>query len=88
MHEELLADGEDVVPTDHDRIRVLRPHEIDPGEVRRRVDDLLDAASLGRSQVVRSIKSLVPEYQPNNEEFGRILAEDATVPRTRPAPGR
>jgi FlaA1/EpsC-like NDP-sugar epimerase len=81
MHEELLAEGENVVETPHPRIRALRAPEPDRAELDARIEDLLSAASVGRRALISALKALVPEYQPNNDEFRRWLSQDA-----RPAP--
>ena len=75
MHEELLADGEGVEPTEHPRIRVVRFGAFDPDEARARIDDLLAAGSVGRHALIRALKSLVPEYEPQNEEYRGVLAD-------------
>ena len=80
MHEELLADGEGVEPTDHPRIRVVRAGSADAERVRARIDDLLAAGSVGRPALIRALKALVPEYEPQNEEHQRALAEDPLPP--------
>ncbi len=84
MHEELLAEGEDVAETDHERIRVLRTGPIDREDVGARVEDLLSAASLGRDSVIGALKELVPEYTPNNDDLRRVLAERAAGRREHP----
>jgi FlaA1/EpsC-like NDP-sugar epimerase len=80
MHEELLADGEGVEATDHPRIRVVRAGPADPERVRARIDDLLAAGSVGRPPLIRALKALVPEYDPQNEEHRRALTEDPLPP--------
>ena len=80
MHEELLADGEGVEPTDHPRIRVVRAGTAEPERVRARIDDLLAAGSVSRPALIRALKALVPEYDPQNDEHQRALAEDPLPP--------
>ena len=75
MHEELLAAGEGVEPTGHPRIFVVRRDGADRDDLQARIDDVLAAASLGCDPLVRALKALVPEYDPNNDEFRRALAE-------------
>jgi FlaA1/EpsC-like NDP-sugar epimerase len=88
MHEELLADGEGVEPTQHPRIRVVRFGSFDANDVRARIEDLLAAGSVGRHALVRALKVLVPEYEPQNEEYRRILAEAPLPPPRGPSPRR
>jgi FlaA1/EpsC-like NDP-sugar epimerase len=75
MHEELLAEGEGVEPTEHPRVHVVRRGEPPRDVIRARLEDLLSAASLGRDPLVRALKALVPEYEPNNDEFRRAITE-------------
>ncbi len=65
--EELLASAENTLPTHHPRILIGRTREVDPTEVKRTVDELIDAAERGDAASCRSgMKSLVPEYGPQN----------------------
>lgn len=80
MHEELLATGEGVEKTSHPRILRVRLATVDRAAIRARVDDLLAASAHGREPLVRALAALVPEYQPQNDEFRRILAESAPSP--------
>jgi len=74
MHEELLTEGENVAPTTHPRIRALIHEEPQREQLRARVDDLVAASSQGAEQLIAALGTLVPEYRPNNDRFGRILA--------------
>jgi FlaA1/EpsC-like NDP-sugar epimerase len=85
MHEELLAAGEGVEATGHPRIFVVRRGDPDRERLAARIEDLLSAASLGRDPRVRALKTLVPEYEPNNDEFRRAIAESA-APLESPRP--
>jgi len=80
MHEELLTDGENVAPTSHPRIRTLVCDEPQREQLRSRVDDLIAASSHGVEELIRSLGTLVPEYRPNNDQFGRILARHRNQP--------
>ena len=75
MHEELLAEGEGVEPTSHPRIRVVRAGGLDAAATSARLDDLLAAGSVGRRELIVALKALVPEYEPQNEEIRRVLAD-------------
>jgi len=87
MHEELLADGEGVEPTQHPRIRVVRAGAPDAERVRARIEDLLAAGSVGRPALIRALKALVPEYEPQNDEHRRAL-EDGPPPPPKGASSR
>lgn len=77
MHEELLAAGEGVEPTGHPCIFHVRRGQPDRQALAARIDDLVAAASLGRGPLVVAVKTLVPEYEPANDEFRRVLSESA-----------
>jgi FlaA1/EpsC-like NDP-sugar epimerase len=83
MHEELLAEGECVATTPHPRIRVLNTPEPDRALLRARIDDVLAAASVDRKTLIRALKALVPEYEPNNDEFRRWLSQEPRPVRDR-----
>jgi len=65
MFEELLINGEGVMPTDHKKIRVLSPVTIEMGPV---AEELLLLYHSARSNDVKelmvSLKRLVPEFKP------------------------
>lgn len=82
MHEELLAAGEGVEPTAHSRIFVVRRGEPDPSTIGSHVDDVVASTALGRDALVRALKVLVPEYEPNNDEFRRAIGEGSQTDRT------
>jgi len=88
MHEELLAEGEGVEPTAHPRIRVVRHGAVEAAEIRARLDDLVAAGSVSRESLIRALKALVPEYEPQNDEHRRVLADGAPPLPNAPGPTR
>jgi len=66
LYEELITDGEDIVPTDHDKIMVLRGADCDLQFLDGKIDELV---RLAREQDEAKIKSklheIVPEYKSN-----------------------
>ncbi|PKN34778.1 MAG: polysaccharide biosynthesis protein [Deltaproteobacteria bacterium HGW-Deltaproteobacteria-19] len=76
LHEELITEGEGIVPTGHDKILVLRAdpdpeRESDPGAFRRRlyreIERLCDAASRHDApEIKRLLHDIVPEYAPQD----------------------
>ena len=72
LHEELVSDGEEVVPTHHDRIRVLRLRER-PAHADDWLSTLAACVEAGHVQnAVAMLRSLVPSYRPS-----QALVEDA-----------
>ena len=82
LFEELLIDGEGVLPTAHTKIKVLAPVNIDIQPVRDELDKLYEAA---RSDFVQelmdSLKRLVPEFKPTYSFNGEA---PLTFQRVRP----
>ena len=68
LYEELITEGEGIVPTSHDKIMVLRGDGYDPERVTSCVNDLIDVSKKQDiSQIKAFIKRLVPEYQPQEK---------------------
>ena len=65
LFEELLIDGEGVLPTAHSKIRVLAPVHVDLQPVRDELDRLYEASrSNCVDELMASLKRLVPEFKP------------------------
>ena len=65
LFEELLIDGEGVMPTTHKKIRVMAPVETDLRHVRSDLDQLFSlAAAYDIAGVVKSLRLIVPEFVP------------------------
>jgi FlaA1/EpsC-like NDP-sugar epimerase len=65
LFEELLIDGEGILPTAHDKIKVLAPVHIDLQPVRDELERLYSAArSNAVHELIESLKRLVPEFKP------------------------
>jgi FlaA1/EpsC-like NDP-sugar epimerase len=66
LFEELLIDGEGVLPTAHSKIKVLGPVHIDLQPVRDELGSLYEAArSDAVGELMESLKRLVPEFKPS-----------------------
>ncbi|MBV5340423.1 MAG: polysaccharide biosynthesis protein [Deltaproteobacteria bacterium] len=66
LFEELLIDGEGVLPTAHSKIKVLGPVHIDLQPVRDELGSLYEAArSDSVGELMESLKRLVPEFKPS-----------------------
>ena len=66
LHEELVSDGEEVVPTHHDRIRVLRlPGR--PAQPDGWIGELETCVEAGQvAEAVALLQRLVPSYRPSD----------------------
>ncbi|MFA7403365.1 MAG: nucleoside-diphosphate sugar epimerase/dehydratase [Pelobacteraceae bacterium] len=71
LFEELLIDGEGILPTAHKKIKVLAPVHIDMQPVRDELDALYEAArSNDVNNLMESLKRLVPEFKPSYSFVG------------------
>jgi FlaA1/EpsC-like NDP-sugar epimerase len=65
LFEELLIEGEGILPTSHEKIKVLAPMQIEIASVRAELDSLYAAArSNDVNAMIVSLKRLVPEFKP------------------------
>lgn len=82
LFEELLIDGEGVLPTAHKKIKVLAPVHIDLQPVRDELDLLYEAArSNSVHELIESLKRLLPEFKPSYSFIGEA---PLTFQRVRP----
>jgi len=82
LFEELLIDGEGILPTAHNKIKVLAPVHIDMQPVREELDLLYEAArSNSVNELMESLKRLVPEFKPTYSFIGEA---PLTFQRVRP----
>ncbi len=82
LFEELLIDGEGILPTTHQKIKVLEPVYIDLKPVNDKLDALYAAAhSNSIGELMASLKQLVPEFKPTYHFAG---AAPLTFQRVRP----
>ena len=73
LYEELLADGENTTKTYHDKIMIAKTQKIDVTVVKEIIDNLSSNFNkLNNSELVQSMKDLVPEYVSNNSEFEKL----------------
>jgi FlaA1/EpsC-like NDP-sugar epimerase len=67
LYEELITEGEDVVPTDHEQIMVLKGDCDTAQNLEAVLRELKEAADAGDSRDIRSIlRRAVPEYTPQD----------------------
>jgi len=70
IYEELLADGENIKPTYHEKIMIAKSKKIDIAIIKNKILDL-NHKNLNRQsiEIVSKIKDIVPEYISNNSKF-------------------
>jgi FlaA1/EpsC-like NDP-sugar epimerase len=65
LFEELLTEGENVLPTRHEKIMVLKGIECDLIQLSNHINELaLWAAEQNKKQIISKLKEIVPEYMP------------------------
>jgi FlaA1/EpsC-like NDP-sugar epimerase len=65
LYEELITEGEGIVPTRHEKILVLRGASCDAGMLDGKIEELRDLSFAQEAAAIRAkIKELVTEYQP------------------------
>jgi FlaA1/EpsC-like NDP-sugar epimerase len=68
LYEELLLDGEGVMPTRHKKIRVLNATHCDAGFLSQMLEQLYQASSSqGMDRILACLRNIVPEYRPAKE---------------------
>ena len=72
LYEELLANGEDTLPTYHEKITISKVRDLDILVVRSKVDELCVSNMFFNTDVVSLMKEIVPEFISNNSEFCKL----------------
>ncbi len=72
LYEELLANGENTLPTYHDKIMISKVKDIDYTNTRTMIDELCISNLFLKENVVQLMKSIVPEYISNNSDFCKL----------------
>ncbi len=64
LYEEVLDEGEKVLPTSNPKIKIAKVREYDFNEARHQIDNLIDTAlTYDATNTVRMMKRIVPEYE-------------------------
>lgn len=70
LYEEVLSNNENTLPSFHKKIRVAKVREYDYNKVEQQIEHLVATAYTYQDMdVVREMKSIVPEYHPNNTAY-------------------
>ena len=63
LHEELIIEGEGIVPTEHEKIMVLKGSTCDLPSINGKIDDLIILAEdQDGDRIKKKLKTIVPEY--------------------------
>jgi FlaA1/EpsC-like NDP-sugar epimerase len=78
VFEELLANGENTIPTYNDKIMIAKVRDIDVIDICKKITELcLLSKGCDNLATVKKIKEIVPEYISNNSEFEKLDAKKA-----------
>jgi FlaA1/EpsC-like NDP-sugar epimerase len=69
LHEELLANGENTLPTYNNKIMISRVRELDYSKVKSLIDELCVSNMFFGEDTIGIMKKIVPEYISNNSKF-------------------
>lgn len=83
LYEEVISEGERILPTAHDRIKIFHGPAVSPSAAHRWIGQLQQEAGEGNElEAVRLLLDLVPEYEPSEAWKARLgggLARNAGV---------
>ena len=84
LYEELLANGENTLPTYHEKIKISKVREVDFTKVRSKIDELCITNMFFNGNTVKLMKEIVPEYISKNSSFCDLDRQTAeSVPQTK-----
>jgi FlaA1/EpsC-like NDP-sugar epimerase len=75
LYEELLATGENTLPTYHKKIMISKVREIDYTQIRTKIDELCVTNMFFNGNTVKLMKEIVPEYISQNSSLTKLDGE-------------
>ncbi|MBC6997998.1 nucleoside-diphosphate sugar epimerase/dehydratase [Cytophaga sp. FL35] len=84
LYEELLANGENTLPTYHKKIMISKTREVDYTHVRSKIDELCVSNMFFNGSTVALMKEIVPEYISNNSELCNLDKKKEKLTKTAP----
>lgn len=75
LYEELLANGENTLPTYHKKIMISKTRELDYTMVRSKIDELCVSNMFFNGSTVALMKEIVPEFISSNSDLCRLDAK-------------
>tara|TARA_R110002033_G_scaffold171214_1_gene218613 strand:- start:26873 stop:28822 length:1950 start_codon:yes stop_codon:yes gene_type:complete len=72
LYEELLANGENILPTYHKKIMISKVRELDYVTIRSTIDQLCVTNMFFNADTVKLMKEIVPEYISNNSDLCKL----------------
>ena len=83
LHEELLANGENTLPTYHSKIMISKVRELDYSMVKSYIDELCVSNMFFGDKTIGLMKKIVPEYISNNSKFCALDKKGTEKPKKR-----
>ncbi|WP_400073587.1 polysaccharide biosynthesis protein [Zobellia russellii] len=84
LYEELLANGENTLPTYHKKIMIGKTRELDYISVRSKIDELCVSNMFFNESTVSLMKEIVPEFISNNSELCVLDKKGKTTTKNHP----
>ena len=75
LYEELLANGENTLPTYHNKILISKTRDLDYVWVRSKIEHLCVSNMFFNADTVKLMKEIVPEFVSNNSDYCRLDKE-------------
>ena len=72
LYEEVLGDGEDNIPTYHEKIKIANIQSPDCKKVFRIFEELNGIDDMDHLTIVKYLKELIPEYKSNNSVYEKL----------------
>lgn len=72
LYEELLANGENTLPTYHKKIKISKVREMDYSKTRSKIDELCITNMFFNGDTVKLMKKIVPEFISNNSDLCKL----------------
>lgn len=82
LYEELLATGENTLPTYNKKIMIGKVRELDYALVKSKIDELCVSNMFFNGNTMTLMKEIVPEYVSNNSEFCKL--DEKKEPESKP----
>ena len=86
LYEELLANGENTMPTYHKKIKISKVRELDYAKVRSKIDELCITNMFFNGNTVRLMKEIVPEYISQNSTLSEFDSKNDSSNEPKPTP--
>ena len=79
LYEELLTNEENTIPTYNEKILIAKTENVNVDAIKAKIDQLIALQGISHVDIVRSLKSIVPEYISNNSEFEKLDGDKVKV---------